>query len=62
MHDFPHHNLLDWLLLNHFYGGLNHSSKDKLDMMCDGAFLGKTLKEAWQLLRDIHNNFHQWQC
>ena len=62
MHDCPHHNLPDWLLLNHFYGGLNHSSKGKLDMMSDGAFLGKPLEEAWQLLRNIHDNFHQWQC
>ena len=46
MHDCPHHNLPDWLFLNHFYGGLNHSFKNKLDMMCDGAFLGKKLEEA----------------
>jgi hypothetical protein len=60
LHDCPPHNLPDWLLLHIFYGGLNPSSKGRLDIMSHGSLFEKTAEEAWQLLNKMHNNFHQW--
>jgi hypothetical protein len=58
--DFPSHGLPSWLLLKIFYGGLNQSSKDKLDMTSQGCFNEKTVDEAWQLLNKIKYNFSRW--
>jgi len=61
LRDCPPHNLPDCLLLQIFYGGLNFSSRDKLDITSCGSFFDKTLEEAWHLLNNMRANFYQWK-
>ena len=60
LHDYPSHNLPNWLLLDIFYGGLDPSSKTDLDAASHGSFSNTSLEEAWHLLDIMHTNFIQW--
>ena len=60
IHHCPHHGLPPWLVLHTFYGGLSDENRNEVDMASEGAFMERSLDEAWQLLDLIHHNSETW--
>ena len=43
-----------------FYGGLQPSMKQLVELMCNGKFFNKTAEEAWQFIEDLAENAKTW--
>ena len=57
-HQCPHHGIPDWLLVQTFYNGLNHSIRSTIDAAAGGALMSKTTEEANKLLEELaFNNY-----
>uniref|UniRef100_A0A1S3X510 Retrotransposon gag domain-containing protein n=1 Tax=Nicotiana tabacum TaxID=4097 RepID=A0A1S3X510_TOBAC len=56
----PHHDIPEHMQLYIFYHGLKPSSKNVIDAVAGGSVMGKTTKEALQLLNEISENAIQW--
>jgi len=55
----PHHGILDWLLIQTFYNGLNQSLKMSVEAAAGGALMGKSIEAARALLEEMaSNNYH----
>ncbi|XP_059658924.1 uncharacterized protein LOC132305273 [Cornus florida] len=55
----PHHDMPKWQLVNFFHKGLNEAQKYMVDASCGGNFMLKSVEEAWQLFKNISDNFTQ---
>ncbi|XP_044412646.1 uncharacterized protein [Triticum aestivum] len=55
----PNHGQKDWLVLQIFYRGLTHASRDLIDMSAGGTIMNKTVEGAIILIESIA--FHQMQ-
>ena len=49
----PTHGLNLWMIIQHFYAGLNFASRNLLDSAAGGTFMEITLGEATKLLDNI---------
>ena len=56
----PSHGVNEWTILHSFYNGLNYMSRNILDSTAGGAFMGKTIVEAKNILESILQNYSQW--
>src|SRR5664279_537137 len=56
----PSHGVNEWTILYSFYNGLNYMSRNILDSAVGGAFMGKTIVEAKNILESILQNYSQW--
>jgi hypothetical protein len=56
----PSHGVNEWTILHSFYNGLNYMSRNILDSAAGGAFMGKTIVEAKEILESILQNYSQW--
>jgi hypothetical protein len=52
----PHHEILDWLVLQNFYEGLMTMSKGHIDSAARGAFLSLTVANATTLIEKMVAN------
>ncbi|XP_044323710.1 uncharacterized protein [Triticum aestivum] len=55
----PNHGQKDWLVLQIFYRGMTHASRDLIDMSAGGTIMNKTVEGAIILIESIA--FHQMQ-
>ena len=46
----PSHGVNEWTILHSFYNGLNYMSRNILDSAAGGAFMGKTILEAKNII------------
>ncbi|XP_071939793.1 uncharacterized protein [Coffea arabica] len=56
----PHHGLPDWLIVQTFYNGLTYPTKTHVDAAAGEALMGKSAKEAQQLIEEMAANNYQW--
>ncbi|XP_021737522.1 uncharacterized protein LOC110704041 [Chenopodium quinoa] len=57
-HQRPHHGIPDWLLVQTFYNGLNHSNRSTIYATAGGALMSKTTEEANKLIEELaFNNY-----
>ena len=56
----PTHGLNLWMIIQHFYAGLNFASRNLLDSAAGGTFVEITLGKATKLLDNIMVNYSQW--
>ena len=56
----PHHGLPDWWQLHSFYNGMTHSTRILVDAAAGGSFMGKSLEDAYNLLKEMAANAYQW--
>ena len=56
----PTHGWNLWIIIQHFYAGLNFASRNLLDSATGGTFMEITLGEATKLLDNIMANYSQW--
>jgi len=54
------HGILDWLLVQTFYKGLQQSMKISIDAATRGAVIAKPINEAQQLFEDMVSNNYNW--
>jgi hypothetical protein len=52
----PHHEILDWLVLQNFYEGLMTMSKGHIDAAARGAFLSLIVANATTLIEKMVAN------
>ena len=52
----PHHGMDNCLMLQNFYNGLTHSSRDHVDATADGAFFSLTIERATSLIEKMVSN------
>nr|XP_016491150.1 PREDICTED: uncharacterized protein LOC107810833 [Nicotiana tabacum] len=57
----PHHDIPEHMQLYIFYHGLKPSSRNVIDAVAGGSIMGKTTKEALQLLNEISKNVNTQQ-
>ena len=55
----PHHDILDWLLIQTFYDGLNESTRASVDAVAGGALMSREPLEAMNLIDSMAQN-QQW--
>ena len=53
---YPHHGLPKWLQVQTFYNGLTGFLRSTIDTAACGAFIGKSIDEAYDLLVEIASN------
>ena len=53
----PSYGVNEWTILHYFYNGLNYMSRNILDSAPGGAFMGKTIVEAKNILERILQNY-----
>ncbi|XP_059663656.1 uncharacterized protein LOC132309357 [Cornus florida] len=56
---YPYHDMPKWQLVNFFHKGLNEAQRYMVDASCGGNFMLKSVEEAWQLFKNISDNFTQ---
>jgi len=56
----PHHAVLDWLLIQTFYNGLEQSVRISIDAAAGGALMGKLIEAAKALLEEMASNNYHW--
>ena len=56
----PHHGLPKWLQVQTFYNSLSGNTKTLVDAAKEGALIGKTIDETYQLLEEMAANNYQW--
>ena len=56
----PHHGLPDWYVLYTFYGELNDTNRNEVDLASGGTFMDFTISQAWKMLDKIHHNRETW--
>src|SRR3954462_1683696 len=56
----PTHGLTAWMIIQTFYAGLNFSSRNLLDSVTRGTFMGLTLGAATRLLDNMMVNYSEW--
>ena len=49
----PHHGYETWSLCQTVYDGLDNSTRQMLESMCQGNFLKQTDVEAWEFLDEL---------
>ncbi|KAI8530539.1 hypothetical protein RHMOL_Rhmol11G0067600 [Rhododendron molle] len=57
----PHHNFPFYLRVNYFYTGCSQESKQLLDTMGGGDFMGKTSEDAWDYYETLAEKTQSWQ-
>ncbi|XP_058208166.1 uncharacterized protein LOC131321178 [Rhododendron vialii] len=57
----PHHNIPMYLVINYFYLGCDGESKQLLDTMGSGDFMGKDPDAAWEFLDALAERAQTWQ-
>ncbi|XP_058218692.1 uncharacterized protein LOC131329536 [Rhododendron vialii] len=57
----PHHNFPMYLLINYFYLCCTKDSKQLLDTMGGGDFMGKNPDDAWEFLDGLAERAQTWQ-
>ena len=55
----PHHKLPTWLQVLTFYNGLNHVTRQMIDVVAKGALNRKTLKAIQELFEEMALNNYQ---
>jgi len=58
--EFPHDGILDGLLVQTFYNGLQQLMKTLIDVAAEGALVAKPINEAKQLFEDMASNNYHW--
>ena len=56
----PHHGVLNRLLVQTFYNGLEQSVKISVDAAAEGAFMGKSIEAAKASLEEMTYNNYNW--
>ncbi|XP_062094019.1 uncharacterized protein LOC133800057 [Humulus lupulus] len=56
----PHHGIAKWMMVHNFYNGLCGTTRTIIDTAAGGAFMSKSVNEAYELLEDMTTNNHQW--
>ena len=52
----PHHGLLDWLVTQTFYNGLNYPTKINIDAAANGVLMKKSIEDAQILIEEMASN------
>ena len=56
----PHHGFDNWMLVNHFYGGMSPAMRQLLETMCGGDFLSKHPDKAMDFLNYVAETSKGW--
>ncbi|XP_060961611.1 uncharacterized protein LOC133031876 [Cannabis sativa] len=56
----PHHGIEKWMLVHNFYNGLVGNTRTLIDAAAGGAFMRKSVNEAYDLLEEMALNNQQW--
>ena len=54
--EYPHHGMVNWLLMQTFYHGLTNSTRETMDVAAVGAFLSLTIPAATALVEKMASN------